>query len=80
MKRGSSTCFLLLIISLAAPAWAQVFGSLVGTVRDKSTAVIPGAEITATQRETGIKLYTSRQFHWRLRFRTSSDRRLNRHL
>lgn len=54
MKRRA-TCLLFLISSLAAPAWAQVFGSLVGTVRDKSSAVIPGAEITATQRETGIK-------------------------
>jgi hypothetical protein len=45
---------LTLSVCFAGTAPAQVFGSLVGTVRDRSGAVIAGAEIKAADRETGI--------------------------
>ncbi len=35
-------------------AWAQATAQISGTVRDSSGAVLPGAEVTATQTETGI--------------------------
>lgn len=44
----------LLILCLAAAARAQVFGSVVGTVRDESGAAIPGVQITAVRQQTGI--------------------------
>lgn len=42
------------LLLLAPSGSAQALGSLVGTVRDGSGAVIPGAAVAATQRETGI--------------------------
>src|SRR5215468_4338148 len=45
-----------LIISLAAAAWAQAVSTaqIQGTVQDATGAAVPGAEIKATQTETGI--------------------------
>ena len=44
-----------LSISLGVLAWAQAVSTsqINGTVQDGSGAVLPGAEITATQTETG---------------------------
>ncbi|MBI4444458.1 MAG: TonB-dependent receptor [Acidobacteria bacterium] len=36
------------------PVWAQVTGSIVGTTRDQSGAVLPGATITVKNVETGV--------------------------
>ena len=47
---------MLLIFSLHVPlAWAQgtTSGTVLGTVQDSTGAVLPGAEVTATQVETG---------------------------
>jgi hypothetical protein len=44
----------LLLLCLATQAGAQVFGSLVGTVRDESGAVIAGAQAIATWQQTDI--------------------------
>jgi len=41
------------LLLLAPSGSAQALGSLVGTVRDGSGAVIPGAAVAATQQETG---------------------------
>ena len=47
---------LLLLCSVAA---AQVFyGSIVGTVEDQTGAVVPGASVTATNKNTGLVLET----------------------
>src|SRR6266487_3109532 len=48
----------LLGIALAfvplSSAWAQAIAQISGSVQDQSGAVLPGAEITATQTDTGI--------------------------
>src|SRR5215472_1315969 len=47
--------FLVLLIDFAGPAAAQTtFGSITGTVTDKSSAVIPGAQVSATNEATGV--------------------------
>jgi hypothetical protein len=45
---------LVLILTASVPASAQLdTGSIVGTVRDQSSAVVPGATVTARQESTG---------------------------
>ena len=34
--------------------WGQATAQISGAVKDQSSAVLPGAEVTATQMETGI--------------------------
>src|SRR6266571_3732184 len=50
--------FLILAIAVSTTAstsaWAQSTAQISGTVKDASGAVLPGAEVTATQTETGI--------------------------
>jgi len=43
---------LILLAATAAPAFAQVEATIVGTVTDESKAVLPGATITAIRRPT----------------------------
>src|SRR5713226_8283402 len=45
-------------ILVTASAWAQSTAQVSGTVKDATGAVLPGAEITATQTETGISRMT----------------------
>src|SRR5687767_8242431 len=49
-------CALTLVSGLiAVPSDAQVlYGSIVGAVKDPSEAAIPGATVTATQKETNL--------------------------
>ena len=48
--------FAVLFITLTTTgAWAQTTAQVSGTVKDQSGAVLPGAEVTATQTETGFK-------------------------
>src|SRR5260370_21075569 len=47
-------CSLVIPLVIAASAWAQSTAQMSGTVKDPSGAVLPGAEVTATQTETGI--------------------------
>ncbi|PYR04426.1 MAG: hypothetical protein DMG00_23485 [Acidobacteria bacterium] len=61
MNRTSSclTLATLLVICTTAPALAQLdTGTIVGTVRDQSSAVVPGATVTATQESTGTAVTT----------------------
>jgi len=48
-------CFACLFSILnSSVGWAQATAQISGAVRDQSGAVLPGAEVTATQTETGI--------------------------
>jgi Carboxypeptidase regulatory-like domain len=56
MKR-ISMCFAvaLVLCAVSSPAlWAQATAQISGAVRDQSGAVLPGAEVTATQTETAV--------------------------
>jgi hypothetical protein len=55
-----SVLFVLACAALAGPARAQVlYGSLVGGVQDSSGAVLPGATVTVTNRDTGLQRETT---------------------
>jgi Carboxypeptidase regulatory-like domain/TonB dependent receptor len=57
---GNRGRFLLVIVFAlllgGLPAHAGVTATISGVVRDSSSAVIPGVEVTATNRDTGVKL------------------------
>src|SRR5437870_790216 len=56
MKRASfvlGTTLLFFALS-TVDVWAQATAQISGSVRDQSGAVLPGAEVTATQTDTGI--------------------------
>src|SRR5215510_933176 len=55
MKRFAEYLYLvLLLVGLSGvDVWAQATAQVSGSVRDQSGALLPGAEITATQTETG---------------------------
>ena len=46
---------LLLSILVCTAAWAQNTAQISGTVKDQTGAVLPGADVTMTQTETGLK-------------------------
>jgi hypothetical protein len=56
MKRLARILSAALLVSLLScpVVWAQATAQISGAVRDQSGAVLPGAEVTATQIETGI--------------------------
>jgi hypothetical protein len=57
MQRQVASIVIGLTLLFGAPALAQTdTGAIVGTVRDQSGAVIPGATVTATQVETGVSV------------------------
>ncbi|MGE3521093.1 MAG: carboxypeptidase regulatory-like domain-containing protein, partial [Vicinamibacterales bacterium] len=48
-------CLVALVLLFASPAWAQFdSGTVLGTVRDTSGAVLPGASVTLLSTDTGI--------------------------
>src|SRR6266540_2621894 len=51
--RTSTVAALLVLISVAAPAAAQITGAIYGTVSDESGAVLPGVAVTVTNPQTG---------------------------
>src|ERR1051326_3937916 len=58
MGQGVLLCLRVgVFVVFALPTFAQVVtGSLVGTIRDASGAVIPNADITVTNTKTGVAL------------------------
>jgi len=60
--RTSTICvaFLILIIAFAPVSYGQAMDSiLVGTITDSTSAAVPNANVTATNRETGVKYSTT---------------------
>ena len=57
MKRVLSGVFggVLIVLLTVSGAWAQATAQLSGTVKDSSGGVLPGADVTVTQTETGFK-------------------------
>ena len=60
MKRIGIGVFsgIILVSVNFATLWAQATGQINGSVQDSSGAVLPGAEITATQTDTGVSRMT----------------------
>ena len=60
MKRILTALFLVLLVSVmtCGSVWGQATAQISGAVQDQSGAVLPGAEITATQTETGLSRMT----------------------
>src|SRR6266849_9341873 len=60
MRRVWSTLFtgLLVFLMTCGTVWAQATAQIAGSVQDSSGAVLPGAELTATQTETGVTRMT----------------------
>lgn len=56
MQKLAKRFFIGFLLSAVAcvSGWSQGTGQISGTVRDSSGAVLPGADVTATQTETGI--------------------------
>jgi len=56
MTRVLSACVAvsLILVCLPGHALAQVNATLIGTVSDATSALIPGVEVTATNVNTGI--------------------------
>lgn len=46
-------------LGIGSSLWAQTTATILGTVKDQSGAVLPGAEVTATNTETGIARVTA---------------------
>ena len=57
MRRALRTLFsgLIVVLFAASTSYAQATAQITGTVKDTSGGVLPGANVTATQTETGFK-------------------------
>lgn len=59
-KRITLFVILALLMAIPHPGWPQsITGDILGTVHDPSGAVVPGAKVTLTAVETGIKFEAS---------------------
>jgi Carboxypeptidase regulatory-like domain len=45
---------LCVVVLACSPGWAQGTAQISGTVKDQTGAVLPGADVTATQTDTGV--------------------------
>ncbi len=54
-KIRPAVTILLAVVFLAASGWASVSGSISGTVKDPTNAVVAGAEVTAIDLDNGIR-------------------------
>jgi hypothetical protein len=55
MRSRSVLCAAVLCLALVATAWASVTGSISGTVKDNTDAVMPSVTVVATNQDTGVK-------------------------
>jgi hypothetical protein len=55
LKRPLTSLSFAIFMLVALHCWAGVGGSVSGTVRDESNAVVPGASVNATNVETGVQ-------------------------
>ena len=53
LRRCRYFCLCLIVLLGTVQLWADVTGSILGYVRDKSGAVLPNATVTAIQTSTG---------------------------
>src|SRR5712692_1365502 len=53
LRRFRYLCLCLIVLLGTVQLWADVTGSILGYVRDKSCAVLPSATVTAIQTATG---------------------------
>src|SRR5262245_49380027 len=58
MRILSISLYVLIATVTCSFAWGQATAQISGNVKDQSGAVLPGAEVTATQTETGIARMT----------------------
>src|SRR5260370_31365424 len=60
MKRVWTTLWMGMLVSAmsCSSVWAQAVAQISGAVQDSTGAVLPGAEITATQTDTGVSRMT----------------------
>lgn len=56
--RTRCICISLFILLMGTAAWASITGSISGLVTDPSGAVVTGAQVTATDTQTGIQTKT----------------------
>src|SRR4051794_40767004 len=54
MKLSGFLTRVFLFVAFSALCWAQATSQIQGTVQDASGAAIPGAQVKATQTETGV--------------------------
>lgn len=61
IRRGSLSLFaaVMLVMALCGNIWAQETSTITGTVTDPSGAVVPNAQVTVTQEETGTQQATA---------------------
>lgn len=49
------TAVLAMLLAAAPAAYPQAFSQLTGTVADSTGATVPGAEVTASNQDTGVE-------------------------
>ena len=77
MNRATFTGVLLWLVSTALAGWAQVdTATVVGTIRDSSSAVVPNVTVTAAEMDTGVKLTVKSRIRWQLRNYSTPDRKV----
>ncbi|MFB3922961.1 MAG: TonB-dependent receptor domain-containing protein [Terriglobia bacterium] len=55
MKKATTILGLLILLGVCSLAWAQfTSGTILGTISDPSAAAVPGAQVTATNLDTGF--------------------------
>ena len=68
---------LVCLLTIVPAAFCQgVSGHIIGTVQDTTNAVIPNAQVTITNQDTGIMTHTKSNAVWRIPLRQPAARYL----